>query len=390
MLDCRYKILAAITVAIMLAGCSTSRNTAETDKALPQTTPFWSSLFQNVISAEKEENVCLSPLSALTALAMTADGAEGKTLEQMNTILISDNKSKDFFKSLNEEEDGCEVKLANSIWINDKLDVRQDFIDGNREKFNALVNTIPFDKATAGKINAWCKENTNGKIESIVDKVEPYNMLFLINALYFKAPWRNPFRSANTTRKAFTTEKGNVVNVEMMSQTLKTSYYIDDTVQIVTKPFKSRYDMLLVLPRYGKSIDDALTHLTVRYDSCISDMERYNVELSMPKFKCEYKIILNDALCEMGMRRPFGNEAEFGRISNAPLHIDNVVQKTYINVDEEGAEAAAATAVSVGLMAMPERVKKATMTIDSPFLYAIRDNVTNTILFIGKVGNPNK
>lgn len=354
---------------------------------------FWGELLQDVSAVDKG-NVCLSPLSAQLALAMTATGATGETQEQIYNVTQLDKNfaenAKELIDNLKRENEYCELKLANSIWINKRLNVKENFVETNKKYFDAEIKTIPFDNGAVKKINSWCKENTNGKIESIVDDVKPSDMMFLINALYFKAPWNEPFNSNQTVKSSFTTDNGDVVDVDMMKQTFSTGYYIDDVIQIAVKPFKEHYDMIFVLPRHERDITDAIKHLAANYDSCINGLERYRVDFSLPKFKCEYQTILNKVLCNMGMERAFSNHAEFDGISKTPLCIDEVIQKTYIAVDEEGAEAAAVTAVKVGLMAMPERARKCTMTLDRPFLYAIRDSFTGTILFIGTVNNPNQ
>ena len=351
--------------------------------------PFWSRLLQDIYSVEERENICLSPLSAQIALAMAATGAEGETLEQMKHTIGLGRKPQDIVSGFNEESGAYEVMLANSIWINDKLEVRKTFIDSSKKNFSAEINRIPFDGYAVERINCWCKENTKGKIESIIGKVGSQDMMYLINALYFKAPWRDPFKTGNTTKEDFITSDGKAVKVDMMKQTFHTSYYSDEVIQIAAKPFKERFEMLFILPWHDKSISDAIKHLADNYGKCIDSVKQYRIELALPKFRSEYDTSLKDALHGMGLEMPFDERAQFGGISKRPLYIEDVIQKTFISVDEEGTEAAAVTSVTIGMMsARPQQ--KITMTLDRPFLYAIRDKKTDTILFIGKVGNPNE
>lgn len=390
-----YSILPILAI-LLLTCCSACRNRRTVmykAEEKSQEDPFWGKLLYETYSAEERENICLSPLSAQLALAMASTGAEGETLEQIcHTIGLDDSiteKSKDAVIEPNEENPSYEVGLANSIWINERLKVKRAFIDSNKKLFDAEVNTLPFNDHAVETINSWCRKNTNGKIESIIDKIDPQDMMFLINALYFKAPWLNPFRTGSTTKEDFTTDDGNRVRVDMMKQTFHTAYYSDNTVQIVSKPFKEKYDMLFILPARDKSIGDAIKHLADDYGKCIDSMKHCRIELSLPKFKSEYDTSLKDILCGMGMEKPFGEGAQFGGISKTPLYIEDVIQKTFISIDEEGAEAAAVTSVTVGMMsARPQQ--KITMRIDRPFLYIIRERKSDTILFIGKVGNPNK
>ena len=393
----RYNIF-IIMVAILFTGCSACKkvNTENVDVVasdnIDKNAPFWNRLLYHASSAENS-NICLSPLSVQLALAMTATGAEGETQEQMyNTIgkNICD-EAENIISRFNEEIKDCELNLANSIWINNRLKVKDEFINSNKSIYDAEIRNIPFDKSAIGKINGWCKENTKGKIDEIIDRVDANNMMYLINALYFKAPWWNPFRPENTRKQPFTTADGNVVEAEMMKQSFKTSYYIDDTVQIATMPFQGGFEMIFILPRYEKDINDAIRHLSSHYKNCTDKMEIYKVDFSVPKFKTEFSMNIRDILYGMGMQRAFSNEAQFGKISDEPLYIDEVIHKTFISIDESGAEAAAVTAVSMRAGAfMPREEKRATMILDRPFIYAIKDRKTGSIFFVGTVCNPNK
>lgn len=393
----RYNIF-IIMIAILFTGCSACKkvNTENVDVVasdnIDKNAPFWNRLLYHASSAENC-NICLSPLSVQLALAMTATGAEGETQEQMyNTIgkNICD-EAENIISRFNEESTECELNLANSIWINNRLKVKDEFINSNKSIYNAEIKNIPFDKNAIGKINGWCNENTNGKINEIIDRIDANNMMYLINALYFKAPWWNPFRPENTRKQPFTTADGKVVEADMMKQSFKTSYYIDDTVQIATMPFQGGFDMIFILPRYKKDLNDAIRHLSAQYKSCTDKMEIYKVDFSVPKFKTEFSMNIRDILYGMGMQRAFSNEAQFGKISDNPLYIDEVIHKTFISIDESGAEAAAVTAVSMRAGAfMPREEKRATMILDRPFIYAIKDKKTGTIFFVGTVCNPNK
>lgn len=394
----KFNIIVAILIALLSAGCSSHRKTAKESSVTVKTAstnqemPFWCELLYRTYSNENS-NVCLSPLSAQLAIAMTAEGAEGETQQQMYNTIGSDicEEAKNIMARFNDNTCKSELNLANSIWINDKLSVKEEFINSNKTIFDAEVNTIPFDRHATKKINNWCSDNTKGKIKDVVDKVGADNMMFLINALYLKTKWWSKFDARNTKKQLFTTATGNVVDVDMMKQSLKTQYYIDDVVQIATLPFEEGFEMVFVLPRYNKSIDDAIMHLATHHKECTEEMELYKVDFSVPKFKTEYSVYMRDILYAMGMEKPFCIDAEFGKISDIPLYIDNIIQKTYINIDENGAEAAAVTVVDMRCGALPPQAeKRATMTLDRPFIYAIRDRVTDTMIFIGTIGDPGK
>lgn len=378
-----------IAVAVLTVCCRSSKTENSIAAENMQKSPFWGELFAAVCNKGDNENVCISPLSAQIALGMTAIGAEGETKEEIHkTAQIGPEFGTSIAGMIRKSEE-YEVSIANSIWINEILDVKNSFIKTNKESFDAEVNRIPFDLSAVGKINNWCNEKTNEKIKSIIDDIDPNCRMFLINALYFKAPWDKPFPKMATEKREFTTEGGEVIKCDMMKHCFNTRYYIDETVQMTVKPFKGKYDMLFILPRQGKSINEAIDYLTIGYDSCINRMELCEVELSLPRFKCEFGTSLKGYLQGMGIKRAFTDNAEFGGISKAPLYIDEVLQKSYISVDEEGAEAAAVTAVRVGLLSA-RPAKRAVLELNRPFIYAIRENTSGKILFIGKTGNPNK
>ena len=356
--------------------------------------PFWGSLFNTVCKESKQENVCISPLSAQLALSMTANGATGETQQQMyGTMGLADDvnaKAKETIEQFSANRYGCEVNIANSIWVNEKLDVKQEFIDTNKEYFNALVTTAPFNKETLQRINEWCSENTKGKIKSALDEIKKNDRMYLINALYFKGGWKDEFNKDKTKEAPFTKEDGTVVEVLMMKQSIKTQYYEDDILQIVVKLFDDTYQMLLVLPAEGVTTEEASAHLSANYEKILGEMSIYQVTLSMPRFQSDFATSLKNPLKKMGMPRAFGPDAQFDGISREPLYIDDAFQKTFIKVDETGAEAAALTVMRVGFLASNQKPEKRTVKLDRPFIYLITNYQPENVLFIGKVGNPNE
>lgn len=356
--------------------------------------PFWGSLFNTVCKESKQENVCISPLSAQLALSMTANGATGETQQQMyGTMGLADDvnaKAKEMIEQLSANRYGCEVNIANSIWVNEKLDVKQEFIDTNKEYFNALVTTAPFNKETLQRINEWCSENTKGKIKSALDEIKKNDRMYLINALYFKGGWKDEFNKGKTKEATFTKEDGTVVEMPMMKQSIKTQYYEDDILQIVVKLFDDTYQMLLVLPAEGVTTEEAAAHLSANYDKILGEMSIYQVTLSMPRFQSDFATSLKNPLKKMGMPRAFGPDAQFDGISREPLYIDDAFQKTFIKVDETGAEAAALTVMRVGYLASNQKPEKRSVKLDRPFIYLITNYQPENVLFIGKVGNPNE
>ena len=384
------KILYTILV-VCLSACCTKRQTT-TDNDIASANSFWGNVFKDLCKQSNKENICLSPLSAQFAMAMLANGAEGETKEEICKALGSYADINAHYNNLLEESNAskeCEVNIANSIWINDKLSVKEQFITKNKDYYNAAIEVTPFNKNTLLRINNWCKDMTNGKITSILSDIKPGDRMYLINALYFNADWNKPFNKENTKKENFTTEKGKVVEVDMMTANENSLYYNDEQVEMTVKRYKGNYSMILALPKENVKCSDVAHTLLQDIDKYLSDMNMCNVKLSLPKFTTEFGSSLKDVLEQQGITRAFSHGAELKGISDAPLCVDDIIQKTYVNVDEEGTEAAAVTAITVRLTAMrPE--KSVAMKLDRPFVYAIINNENNEVLFMGKVGNPIK
>ncbi len=398
-----------IALAATMASCGTTRNkmgtsTADiaTDGATTVTTvkkmeadgAFWGRLLSEAFREMDKENICISPLSAQFAMAMVANGAEGKTkTEILDVMQLGDSANINSRRLLDDiaektvwNEHG-DVRIANSIWIKDGFDVKQKFVDTNKEYFDALVENAEFNQETVKRVNDWCKENTNGKIESILDRFTDSDRMLLINALYFKAAWSKPFQERNTSNKKFTTEKGEEIEVPTMAIRSNEPFYSDDIVSMVSKRLQGGYTMLFILPGEGVKCDEAAEYVAKDFETFLHNMEVRDVFLALPKFTTDFGMSLKNTLASLGIKRAFGGKAQFGEISDETLYISDVVQKTYINVNEKGTEAAAVTMAVAGLLSMRPS-KTESITFDRPFIYAIVKDNGNEVLFAGKVGNP--
>ena len=401
------RILSILPTLLLGACCTTNRTTVQpsidvagnaTSTATGNYTAtedmdFWGGLFRETLLSNSTENVCISPLSAEMALTMAATGAEGETFEELIRCLQAGedfksdaNKIVNSFKE--NHNDRYEARLANSIWINDRLEVKESFLDTNRDSLAAEAHSLPFNDQAVKTINSWCNEQTNGKIPTIVNALNPNDQAILINTVYFKAGWSKKFEKDATTLEPFTKDDGEVVDAMMMKQTFRTSYYEDDLVQVASKSFRMRFYMLLVLPKESVSYSDAVNHTALSLMDIKNNMETHELTLGMPRFRFSFSTSLKPVLSSMGIERAFDNRADFGGISDMPLYLSDVLQKTYISVDEEGAEAAAATGIRTGAMSMPKPAERKTMILDRPFMYAIIDNATGEVMFAGRVTEP--
>ena len=367
---------------------------AETGREIIDSNSFWGKLLSEACREKRQENICLSPLSAQFAMAMVANGAEGKTRKEILDVMqlgdsanVNGRRLLDGIATKTVWNKHGDVRIANSIWIKEGFDVKQDFIDTNKESFDALVESAEFNNETVKRVNDWCNENTNGKIPTIIDRLTENDRMLLINALYLKAAWNKPFQEHNTTSQAFTTEKGEKLEVPMMKIRSNELFYQDDAVAMVSKRLQGGYTMLFVLPNEGIKCDEAAEYVAKDFDTLLKNMELRNVALSLPRFTTDFGTSLKPILESLGIKRAFGERAQFGGISSEPLFISDVVQKTFINVNETGTEAAAVTIAVTGALSM-RPPKSETITFDRPFIYAIIKDDSNAIMFAGKVGNP--
>lgn len=357
---------------------------------------FAVTLFNKICNIEDKENICISPVSAMYILSMLANGAEGNTLAQITELLetedidILNRKQKELIKILTECDTDIRVSLANSIWINEKLHVKTPFITANRELYDATIGKSEFSNTTVSEINKWCCEKTNGKIKTIIEKLDSNTRMLLLNALYFKAGWLKPFNENATTQQPFRKENGDTINVDMMSLKAGSLYLENDTLQIVSKPFSNgKFEMLFILPHKNIKISELPNILVHNLDKWQREMQAENILLGVPKFKTEYGTSLKNTLQMCGITDAFNSNADFSSISDTPLYVDDIIQKSYISIDEYGAEAAAVTMASMQLLSARPTEHK-TVILNRPFIFAITESITgnNNILFMGKTGEP--
>ena len=373
----------AVTALLILNSCGT-----EYEKPVEGSQKgFALSFFKHVVAiSESGENVVVSPYSAGVALSMVAEGAEGQTRVEFDDALNGC-----LFKAADlGSNDTVTVKSANSVWITDDFSVRNRYVSILENDFDAEVVNLDFaDPATVRAINNWCSENTEGKINEIVDRLKPGMVMMLINALYFNAPWADAFLEKNTREGVFHAFNGDV-QIPMMAKTDRMNYAEYQGAQMVELPYEGgRYAMYVVLPPKGLSIDKMISYVNEDlYDQAMSMMTAEKVRLTLPKLKLETEMILNKTLQNMGIRTAFSSAADFKGISETgPLVLDQVKQKCYIDVSEKGTEAAAVTSIGVRMTsARPETVY--TMNVDRPYVFFIADRSNGNIIFAGRVARP--
>lgn len=368
-------------------------------RLLTANTRFGFKLFSEVLKQNPGQNVTISPSSVAIALSMTYNGASGETkqamaraLELQGLTLQEINQGNAALEAALENADPkVKLAIANSLWGRQDFQFRPEFLQQNRQFYNAEIATLDFGSADAVRtINNWVSQRTEGKIPSIVDQLEPDDVLYLINAIYFKGNWTTQFDPGNTAPRPFFKLNETQEQHPFMSQTGNYLYAETEQFQAISLPYGDRrLSMVLLLPKADSSLAELQQNLTPEnWQRWMQQMRSREGSIQLPKFKQEFSIGLNDTLKTLGMGVAFDrNRADFGGISTEQTYINKVQHKTFIEVNEEGTEAAAATSVGIGVTSV-QLDGPFQMVCDRPFFYAIRDNQTGTLLFMGTMVDP--
>jgi serpin B len=296
--------------------------------------------------------------------------------------------------ALMDVDPSTELAIANSIWYREGLPVKTPFIDVNQTNYDAEVREINFSSPDAlTQINGWCARQTKDKIPEILEKISGDVMMYLINAVYFKGVWVYQFDKEETKEEDFYLPDGTTRKVDMMHQQASLNYTADENAKYLELPYGNQaFSMIFILQHDGKTTDDVAAQLEseTRNDR-MKSLGGLEVNLRLPRFKAECKYLLEEnILPAMEMITPFDPySADFGGISDQRLYISSVIHKTYADVNEEGTEAAAVTAVEVGFTSSgPGMSSPMPFTVNKPFLFAIRERSTGIILFMGRMEAP--
>ena len=368
------------------------------EQAIAASNRFAFDLFRSVNTRFADTNVFISPLSASFALGMTLNGADGETFEGMSQALriFETDRTRinaayrDLIDLLLGLDNSVDMRIANAIWFRQGFPFHQSFFDTVSHYFDARVAAVDFSSpATPARINAWVDTATAGKITHVVDEIDDTLVMLLMNAIYFKGSWRSQFDPDLTRDAPFVTERGTSYTARMM--------HLDDEqvalaslngVQAVDLPYgNAAFTMTAILPPTGMDVDAFIETLDQpKWEAIIGALHHVKGDVYLPKFRLAWEDTLNSDLKSMGMENAFCDGcANFLRMSPAgdQLFIDFVQQNTFIEVNEEGTEAAAVTTVGIGFTSGPPTIR-----FDRPFVFVIRERLTGTILFMGKVAVP--
>ncbi len=402
--------LIGLVIVLLVSGCGSAgssndllKNVEKSDLALIDPVEpmvkeetaimdFSVSVLQN--SMGEGENILLSPVSVICALAMTANGAAGETLEQMEEVLglsVDElNNYLHYYMTYLPHHKDYKVNLANAIWMKEKdgFTVSDKFLQRNLDYYDAGVYKAPFDNSTLKDINHWVKNNTDGMIEDIIDEIPESAIMYLVNAVSFDAKWEVEYDKQNVHDWYFWTENEEKQNVEMMYA--EEHFYLEDEyAKGFLKHYKDKeYAFVAILPNEGVSVAEYMQSLTGEHvKEMLNATVETEVDTSMPVFEYEYSTEMSRTLQEMGMLDAFdNNDADFsglGVSEEGNIFISSVLHKTYIEVGQKGTKAAAASAVVMADGASAPLVEKKEVYLERPFVYMIVDCEHNIPIFIG-------
>ena len=394
-----------MAVMILLTGCGRQGNSTQLSKPEKPTEKRSFSQVENLsenvmnFSAEifshtaGENNSLVSPVSLLYALAMTANGADGRTLAEFEKLIDTDmNKLNSYlaaFTTNMPQSPKAKLDMANAIWFRDNgFTANEDFLDINRNYYGAGVYTAPFDDGTVNDMNNFVKDATDGQIDKILDNIPPSTVMYLLNALSFDSEWEEKYKKEQIHDGTFTAYDGSIQTVKMM-YSQENRYIEDENTTGFTKDYKGgNYRFVALLPDENTDIIDYVKNLTGEKLTNLLNTQSCTVDVGIPQFESNYDAEMKDILTDMGLGSFFDPAtADFSKLGSAQynLYVSSVIHKTTLTLDDKGTKAAAITLVSQdeGAAAPPEDLK--TVILDRPFVYMIVENQTEIPVFIGTV-----
>lgn len=363
---------------------------------------FGFDLMGQLVAADPEANWVFSPQSVALALQMTQSGAAGSTFETMREVfhlppLSADTlatSSGDLLADLSRDlGDGIQLTIANSLWVRQGIPLESGFLQRSLDAFDADVNQLDFRSETApDQINGWVAQQTQGQIEQMVDEIDPDTLLVLINAIYFKGSWTQAFDPALTSEQPFTREDGSEVMVPLMQREARLAYVDGELAQWVSIPYGESQELsfLLGVPQAGIPLAQVLDLLDESaWQQILAQMRPQMGSVFLPRLQLVSSADLVSPLINLGLEVAFSDQADFSGIASIPTRISEVMHKAVLTVDEQGSEAAATTSVNVVTRSAPIE-DPFVVRADRPFVAAIQDNRSGSILFVAVVQDPSR
>lgn len=359
-------------------------------------------LLLNELEPDEKDNLFYSPLSLYMALSMVYNGADKETKTEMAKVLQVEGMETDklnqanvsLISMLHRDLQGVNISIGNSIWLNQDYRFQADFSEDTRDYFNAELEEIDMrNDKSADKINKWVKKTTNGKIDKMIDSVNPELVTILLNAIYFQGNWTYEFDKNFTEDRTFTDKNGTKRDIPLMTVTEDLPYFETEDFQAVKLPYgkEEAFSMNILLPKEHSNLEKLQEKLTTENWQMWKDgFVPSEGTVLLPKFQLDYEATLNDALEKVGMPSAFNKDkADFSKMikEKEQIFISQVKQKTFIEVSEQGTEATAATSVEMKLTSAPID-GPFHMEVNRPFFFTITHDITDTILFLGIMNRP--
>ena len=350
-------------------------------------------LYQQISGMDSE---VVSPMSIAYLMGMLANGADGKTQQEILKAIgcegVSVKELNDCYKvlmlSAGKLDKQTTVNIANFIAINENFRLNSDFAHTVADSYQAGVESMDFSSPkSATRINDWCKKQTKGMIPSIIDQVDPAAVSYLLNAIYFNGTWQEKFDAKNTHLENFSGYTRDIKKVNMMHLNKKFAYTENDMLQAVELPYgNGSYQMTVLLPKAGKSISEVMKEMDAdKLQKLSNDMDRCQVDLKFPKFTTEMDLSLNQIISKLGAPSIFQpGTADFSRFANGNFYVSKMLQKAKIEVSERGTKAAAVTAAVMLTSLGPNEMKRVEFHANRPFVYFITERNSGAILFMGQ------
>jgi serpin B len=394
-----WRIVALVGMTVGVYSLWAQTPPSDQQRLAAANTGFAFDLLRQIANEQPNKNIFVSPFSVSTALQMVGNGAAGATKAEMQQVLgtagLPAGSLNEACRNLNQmltSLPDVTLALANGIWYQDGIQLKPAFVAQNKNYFLAELAKVDFlSPKSADTINDWADKSTRGKIQKVVQfPFPPLTRVILANAIYFKGKWVKPFDKKDTKPHVFYTPSAEK-QTPLMWQHGHFHYHETAGFQAVQLPYAGdRLQMCVFLPATNSSPAKLLADMPAESwrDKILPRFMDREGTLALPRFKIEYEVTLNDPLKALGMRQAFDDRADFSNMANERLYVSEVKQKSYVDVNEEGTEAAAVTTVTMKSLAIMRPLEPFEMIVDRPFFFVISDRETQTILFMGMIADP--